>query len=1632
MLRTNPKLTTNIKIIADSKNRIYLESIDANPLLSKSIYKGFEVSGNGSYSFDLRRFFSQGSRTLPENIAYSVFEEDASTAIKDRYNKQYDFTYGYGMYPKNSRLYTEEFSLFAPLWLEKDAIPDYFLIFKMDDPVTFNTNVPAYSGVDLDTDINLNSIVEDPSNFFENVLQKARIIKYFDLTDRTEIGKYIRNHVNDSSFPESSFYSSLEKGSNSYWNGIVYRKGGFGSIGSDVYLDYTLIDKTIIESEDFITDGFKRNGVVCANLLNMEFLFDDEEQEEYKFSRYFGLYVSEVELGKFEISKDRLFEDRYNEITQTPTPLQNVVGDSASIKSDKQYNVNGIKIYPEIGPSGPYSGRLMTWSDLQNTRFGYVRDRDGNFYSIDNVTNWASTYSIPGITGMTSITDTNYLRIKTKAVDWKSFSGFQSPFTYIPSEKTDKKGRPAIAFKLISAPNDGDEIRVQYTDWTDPNEISKIDNHTVKGDSSLPAGTINGLAFSTLGTLKEISVAIVAAINQIDKFANEYQPFQSFYINEEILIFARVDSENWNKLKISFFSDTSVFPFQLSNEYVEDQLISNYVQSPIGTSFPIPGRYLLTNFEGGNNSPSSRAVVERKYVQEFVDPLDLIYLKTSTEFCTTDDYGLYLDEPIYNEAGEITGFKNYEKYYVINLLDRGQKIEFGSSKKLALYKKAKNTNGYLSLFPMKDFDFDFHNTDYKKDADSSPTNLFDWYSSGTAGPGLVPSFDWITIGATSQSFINQLVGPTSPFITNGGFQSLIGYQDDLTDTVDPVVNEYDRLKENYLTQLALSSRIVPFINKWVYDNESVDVRENGYRLNTDQAMGYNNFSPDFDQIEKTPKFFTHEWYYLQKYPPYMTFDEKLNSFSYFDEDIYLPNLPTYPLGPPDPSNYSGGVLDPTYLADLATFNANVATYNSILAGITGGTGASANLLSIEEDYFLSYFTRETIEGLSIPRDFKYSIFSNSSNSKAAETLFRGVKVDILDRSEFSMINYNRESLKYVYNQKYNNYRFSAVLTYGNAGTQITILKNEKWKSITAVIQADFNDILFSYYDTIGATSHKFIDRSLLYVVDDKFQLGISGELEYTDRAISGQIVNWIDQDPAGDYFDVILGPDSNGNLPNLTVEVTQNEDGGYNNISITDTIRTYTFIDIFDITSNTFKCKQIGGLPVVGPSPVSPNNGLRSLSYLVSTAWPPFVAAYSGPLDFNPIYDGGGFGGYKGIIDSIAFSNIQSSINLGDPEIKYISVDKNGKLEENTFVISLIRPDYPIKSSYLKREVLKKTPLDTEQNQAIIGYSLGALDRISLNPIARNRGNYTPRWRSIFQFIDVNDLKSEGLDYLNIQILDDLGYVKDTNLGKIKNAYFNKVNIENPNIILTNNLNTDEERFIYPLVGDIAIDYSDYYAFRSNWDPFYYRKYVKNNSFNPVIGTREPKEEKAFFGSKTISIPNEVRLETFPLGIETSQAIIDAGSIQNVTVGIVTDEKITASKTELDMTILVTKSLQDWLITDGFGSEFTKFINPNYSFGDLILEDDIKTYIEENIFQRYVIKDVIFWEKIWVPTKGVADPPQINISLNDVQKIQNGYQKSKNFKVILDEAGGLNFRVIYTIPKDKRTSISFSVILEKK
>src|SRR5690606_25372878 len=43
----------------------------------------------------------------------------------------------------------------------------------------------------------------------------------------------------------------------------------------------------------FMSQGFERNTLLCPNLLNLEFIFSDDDVSLYTMSRYFGFYLTE-------------------------------------------------------------------------------------------------------------------------------------------------------------------------------------------------------------------------------------------------------------------------------------------------------------------------------------------------------------------------------------------------------------------------------------------------------------------------------------------------------------------------------------------------------------------------------------------------------------------------------------------------------------------------------------------------------------------------------------------------------------------------------------------------------------------------------------------------------------------------------------------------------------------------------------------------------------------------------------------------------------------------------------------------------------------------------------------------------------------------------------------------------------------------------------------------------------------------------------------------------------------------------------------------------------------------------------------------------------------------------------------
>ena len=72
IIRTNPKLTGNVKVVSDGTD-IYLESFSANTRLSSQKFKAFKVDSTSTYDQDVFRFFDSGK--FPAEAAYEIFQE---------------------------------------------------------------------------------------------------------------------------------------------------------------------------------------------------------------------------------------------------------------------------------------------------------------------------------------------------------------------------------------------------------------------------------------------------------------------------------------------------------------------------------------------------------------------------------------------------------------------------------------------------------------------------------------------------------------------------------------------------------------------------------------------------------------------------------------------------------------------------------------------------------------------------------------------------------------------------------------------------------------------------------------------------------------------------------------------------------------------------------------------------------------------------------------------------------------------------------------------------------------------------------------------------------------------------------------------------------------------------------------------------------------------------------------------------------------------------------------------------------------------------------------------------------------------------------------------------------------------
>ena len=337
ILRTNPRLTTNTKLMYDGEN-LYMDSYQATPLLSTLEYKHHRVWKTGLFKRDIRNFLL-GTNTA----AYEVGQNVSDTIVLNNFDNQFENMYWCGVESINSSVYPQEMGCIAPLYLRKKR-PNYFVIFKIDNPS--NTNLVGSTDLKYD--------------FYYDVLKKMKIVKTFDLREGTPIGNYIKRYVEQRDFHyDQSIYVNFSS-DEIYYYGIDKKSGVLTQKVENFKTQLLENDNTIMKQDDWITGGFERNGLVFPYIMNIEFLFDDITTEEYKFARYFGMYCNDIDLYDLNI-----VDGSYSKETgaTTLTTKVNSIDDIIELKDDGFY---------------------------------YIKDKNRNIFGVSNNILIPGYYNVPG------------------------------------------------------------------------------------------------------------------------------------------------------------------------------------------------------------------------------------------------------------------------------------------------------------------------------------------------------------------------------------------------------------------------------------------------------------------------------------------------------------------------------------------------------------------------------------------------------------------------------------------------------------------------------------------------------------------------------------------------------------------------------------------------------------------------------------------------------------------------------------------------------------------------------------------------------------------------------------------------------------------------------------------------------------------------------------------------------------------------------------------------------------------------------------------------------------------------------------------------------------------------------------
>ena len=1627
LLRTNPKVSTNAKLLVNSQGKMYIEAIEATKELASVEYKKWAVNKDGQWAYDLYRFFS--SSKTPADQIYQVKESYSNFAVQETFENQIEEDYHYGTVYNYSKIHDEDFRMLAPIWLDKN-IPNKFVIFRVKDPV---------GTLDFDTRSNLDNIKE--------ILKNSEIVKTFDLTRKSELGTYIRNHVQSESFPKTPITMNFDKNQRSSFNGIDLDKGGFTSKGE--YLDQDLIaqDSTIISANELITDGFKRNKLACANLINLEFLFDDDLATDYSVNRYFGLYVNDIDSGygtletanggklKFKTLNSYINDDAssaippFKLISETPTlayastseefykisskvlynpeDLEVNVEDSTNsiaseIKLAKTGNSIDIKVNNDPGsdfvkvtlldapavndgfaifPSKEQTyrlkfTRLIPQAQLgeEGWKFTIVNPSDGALLEFGTI--YVTSQGIQGVA--------NYIQSKLSEQD--PITGdllypelynnlkieVESDRSIILAEKRASLKPLMPDFLPVTTVNNSiariEELQVPYD----------IDNNTFFALNNIPAGGFGGVNFSNQGTIPQITSAIVKSINSIDNgfTALSYDGADHFYIKTDVkgyrLLSAGIAIPN---------SNANQWISVDANNLDTDNLLRLDLNENANNTINDSAIYY---FNGGNGNGKSV----------------LVTLDSASDVNVGDSINTK-SKGVYNKIIDIVDdIERLPLQYKKLILEKVNSIESGE---VPTYADNLVRIGLFSAFDIHDMNFDFYdtaNSDLKELAYETAANI-------AYEPELDDSNDIYPFGDKQNT--EYTLDPAKYFV--GLSDILTEEQADVFDE-NQITSEFDRLQENYLKEYAIRSRVVPSINKWVL-KDTLTVREQPYYLNANEAFGRSNFAPDLSADGRNRLGMTHEWFYINNLPAYF----KTNS---------------------------GDDVNPSY-----TLNDSF----SYLNFMDGFEITPALFKDTNYDYFDRFFVTEGFEikadnnyktFVKTNRQKKYTKVDGGNNTAFASTIFKGLRFTFKNRKEFTSEN----PVDFVKSSEFNGYRFSTLLNVKTAqesnGIEYEVIQNKKFKFVVFLITLSLDDLWAD-----GTLNRKLLyelNHSLVWKQEDL-------TFDYADVKVDGALdllnANLTDN-TSEDFLRVNGYQHGDGTFPQFLEQINKDEDSAFGTL----TVKLFTpfgpkilNLPIADIDGQDRLILRNELITDVNGDTgyVTDENGL-----IVDLSTIPHYLMTNAEYR----YARGGINAYTAILDALAARDMAEML-LRDPNnVTFTTIETDGTSANNKFIILMDDGNEIVKNSFVVTTPDTDKPESFKLFRGNIGYNLD--EGFTYYPfLIRQNGGYTVDTRPVVTFTDIythmktNTLQSTAddteilleeqmykhsltdVDEINLAkdyykrynrcgVAFNLGFIydggaNDSNWGYIRNHFYRKVNEFNAASVTKLSTSTDKLP-LYPLIGEVAIDKKNVHVFKSSWDKNYYTRALSGGTSEEVPGTFETKEEKSYLASTIMKIKDSYTLLDFTVNYVESEEEQDQILIDNTNAS---DLVIFESDSRIVVDFYITDTVKDKLSTDGVFNAIQQYVAVADSAEDkTTLVDDADLYIEENLINLFSVNQIkLFTSRI----KGQKSSFETAATIDALD--DGGFAQDQNFTFRAHEQKPLNFRLIY----NKRLGYSYRI-----